>query len=112
MNTPKRGLFRWMIFRENDSWIGVALEFNIVVTGTDPRVVEVELHEAVFGYLESTKKIRGFRSGQVNALLNQRPETEYEEKWHSAQKSMQKKSTQTPLSPDIYKVGISNLVMA
>ena len=53
MNTPKQGTYRWMIYKEGDSWIGVVMEFNIVVTGEDPRMVEIELNEAVIGYLES-----------------------------------------------------------
>lgn len=88
------------------------LEFNIVVAGKDPRVVEVELHEAVLGYLESAKKVKGVRSGQVNALLNQTSESEYEERWESARKLMLKGPDPSPLSSNIYKAGISNLVMA
>jgi hypothetical protein len=102
-----------MIFKEGDAWVGVALEFNIVVTGEDPRLVEIELQEAVLGYLESAKKLKeGFRPHQVNALLNQEADEEYEQKWTSAhsQKVSTSESSAVP-SPfsDIYKVGISSL---
>lgn len=110
MNTVKSGKYRWMIFKERDSWIGVALEFNIVVTGDDPRVVEIELQEAVLGYLESTKKLKGFRSGQVNAVLNQEADEEYETKWVKATQNSAApgKGVISPFS-GIYKAGISSL---
>ena len=111
MNTVSSGAYRWMVFKEGDAWIGVALEFNIVVTGEDPRVVESELQEAVIGYLESAKKIKGFQSSQVNSILNQRTEQEYESKWTDASRpasSRGETGTPSPFS-DIYKMGISNL---
>lgn len=111
MNTVNKGRFRWLVFRDGTAWIGAALEFNIVVTGDDPRVVEAELHEAVRGYLESAKKIKGFRTQQINATLNQEADAEYEDRWSMARKAMQT-STPSPLSSDIYKAGIANLAVA
>ena len=102
-----------MILKDGSSWVGVALEFNIVVTGEDPRVVEVELQEAVLGYLESTKKLKGFRAEQVNALLNQKADNEYEEKWAQARQifvAPKKQGIRSPFS-DIYKAGISSLAV-
>ena len=107
MNTPKQGTYRWMIYKEGDSWIGVAMEFNIVVTGEDPRMEEIELNEAVIGYLESVKKIKGFRDGQINPILNQMTEQEYENLWTSATAKNQG-AVPSPLS-DIYKLGIGSL---
>jgi hypothetical protein len=70
MNTIKNGSYRWMVFKEGDSWIGVALEFNIVVDGSDPRIVDIELQEAVLGYLESAKALKnGFRTEQINIII-------------------------------------------
>ncbi len=106
MNTVKEGTYRWMIFKEGDSWIGVALEFNIVVTGEDPRIVEIELDEAVTGYIESAKKLKGFRDAQVNPLLNQMTDQEYENRWSAA--TGPQEAVPSPFS-DIYKLGISNL---
>ncbi len=100
-----------MIFKDGDSWIGVALEFNIVIEGEDPRVVESELHEAVIGYLESAKKIKGFRTGQVNSLLNQKADEAYESRWVSAVGA--KRAPADFPSPlfGLYKAGIANLVI-
>lgn len=106
MNTTKHGKYRWMIYREGDAWVGVALEFNIVVTGNDPQVVDIELHEAVLGYLESAQKIKGVRAQQINLLLNQETEKEYEDKWSRA---TQTKHVPSPLSDEFYKAGVANL---
>lgn len=108
MNTVKNGKYRWMIF------VGVALEFNIVVTGKDPRVVEIELQEAVLGYLESAKKLKGFRIRQVSALLNQKADSEYEEKWTQAKQifATPKRGNVVPPLSDIYKAGFSSLAVA
>ena len=113
MNTPTKGMYRWMIFKDGDSWVGVALEFNIVVTGEDPRVVEFELQEAVIGYIESAKKLKGFRTGQVNSILNQETEDEYEEKWVRATQTTVTPEKGSVLSPfsDIYKAGVSSLAV-
>lgn len=99
-----------MIYKDHEEWVGVALEFNIVIVGEDPRVVEVELQEAVIGYLEAAKKMRGFRPQQVNAVLNQETEAEYETRWaHATQ--IKEKGVVSPYS-DIYKAGIANLANA
>ena len=111
MNTPQSGQFRWIIFKEAGDWIGAALEFNIVVTGEDPRVVEAELNEAVVGYLESTRAIKGFRPQQINAVLNQETDEEYETRWNNAQQNIQA-DTPSPLSSDIYKFWVANLAVA
>ena len=111
MNTPGSGTYRWMVYKDGDSWVGVAFEFNIVVTGDDPRVVEVELQEAVIGYLESAKKLqKGFRPNQLHSMLNQEADDEYEAIWKRASlpANSGEKGVPSPLS-DIYKVGIANL---
>ncbi len=106
MNTLKDGMYRWMIYREGDTWIGVALEFNIVLTGNDPKVVEIELQEAVLGYLESARKVKGFRTQQVESVLNQEADEEYENRWANA---TQTQNVPSPLSEEIYKAGVANL---
>ena len=100
-----------MIFKEGKSWVGAALEFDGVVTGDDPRVVEAELNEAVLGYLESAKKLKGIRTQKINAILNQEPAEEYEKRWSAVRKSLQT-SVSPPLSVDMYKFGIANLATA
>lgn len=111
MNTLKQGAYRWIIYKEGDTWVGVALEFNIVVTGEDPKLVELELQEAVVGYLDSAKKLKGFRGEQVDKLLNQKTDAEYEAKWAKATRPFSSTSDKPVVSPlsDVYKAGIANL---
>ena len=56
MNTYQKGSVRTIIFKDKDTWVGVALEFNIVETGDDPREVFLMLDEAIRGYIISAKK--------------------------------------------------------
>ncbi len=78
MNTAKKGKVRYIIFKEGDTWFGVALEFNIVVEGDSAAVVNFNLQEAIRGYIESMRKIRGSRF----APLNQKPAAEYLALWN------------------------------
>ena len=78
MNTAKKGKVRYIVFKEGDTWFGVALEFNIVVEGDSADVVNFNLQEAIRGYVESMRKIKGSRS----APLNQKPDTEYLSLWN------------------------------
>ena len=111
MNTVKKGAYRWMIYKEGGTWVGVALEFNIVVTGEDPKLVELELQEAVVGYLDSAKKLKGFRTEHVNKLLNQKTDNEYEAKWVKATRTFSSTNNKPVVSPlsGVYKAGIANL---
>ena len=77
MNTVKEGSVRCIIFKEDDVWYGVALEFNIVESGDDPDVVSFNLNEAIRGYVESQQKIHDSRV----APLNQKPDAEYLSLW-------------------------------
>ena len=77
MNTPKKGTFRHIVFRDGDTWYAVALEFNIVESSDDPKLAFLNLLQAVGGYIESMKKIKGSRL----APLNQKSDTEYEKLW-------------------------------
>lgn len=77
MNTPEKGAVRCIIFKDGDTWYGVALEFNIVESADDPDVVQMNLNEAIRGYVESQKKIKGSRV----APLNQKADQEYENLW-------------------------------
>ena len=76
-NTLQKGSVRYIIFREEGIWYGVALEFNIVESGDDPREVLVRLLEATKGYLVSAKKIKARPQ-----ILNQEAESEYESLWN------------------------------
>lgn len=78
-NNAQRGSVRYIVFKPKDEneWYAVALEFNIVESGSDPRVALVRLFEAIQGYVESFKKITGARPH----TLNQSPDSEYEKMW-------------------------------
>ena len=76
MNTYQKGSVRTIIFKDKDTWVGVALEFNIVETGDDPREVFLMLDEAIRGYIISAKKSK-IRPN----ILNQVSDKQYEDLW-------------------------------
>ncbi|MCX6712683.1 MAG: hypothetical protein NTY66_00555 [Candidatus Vogelbacteria bacterium] len=78
MNTPKAGAVRCIVFKEGDTWYGVALEFNIVESADDYDVAMNNLQEAIQGYVESQRKIKG--SYRISPL-NQKSDEEYEQLW-------------------------------
>lgn len=100
MNTVKKGRVRCIVFKEGDTWYGVALEFNIVVEGDDKDVVYFELQEAIRGYVESQAKIKGSRA----APLNQKADSEYEDLWDNLQAD---KAIPSPIS--VSQFGYMNL---
>lgn len=77
MNTPYKGKFRHIVFREGKTWYAVALEFNIVESNDDPKLAFLSLIQAVAGYVASCKKIKGSRISP----LNQKTDPEYEKLW-------------------------------
>lgn len=77
MNTTQKGAVRCIVFRDGDTWYGVALEFNIVESADDADVVRFNLDEAIQGYVESQKKLKGTRVSP----LNQKPIPEYVDLW-------------------------------
>lgn len=102
-NTPTRGRFRHIVFKDGDTWYAVALEFNIVESGDSPVVAYANLMDAAVGYIESVKKIRGLRNYNV---LNQKADPEYEKLWTALQPTNQ--STRPIKSPyQISSVGYS-----
>ena len=42
-NTLQRGSVRYIVFKDDGVWYAVALEFNIIESGDDPREVLVSL---------------------------------------------------------------------
>ncbi len=99
VNTPQKGQIRSIIFKEGDTWYGVALEFNIVEEGDDPREVMVMLDEAIRGYVESAKQAR-----LGSSVLNQEVDPEYEQMWQNLQ---QNKAVKSPIQ--VYNTSITNL---
>jgi len=75
-NTYNSGQIRNIIFKEGDTWYGVALEFNIVESGNDPREVILLLDEAMRGYIKGASKAKLSYS-----VLNQNSDPEYEKLW-------------------------------
>ena len=57
-NTLNKGKVRYIIFKEDDTWYGVALEFNIVVEGDNPREAMQSLFDAIQGYVETAQKLK------------------------------------------------------
>ena len=89
LNTPYSGSVRNVIFKENDEWFGVALEFNIVETGDSPQEVMMLLDEAIKGYVESADK-----SKLSIAVLNQSVDPEYEALWKTEPSESEKEGIQ------------------
>jgi len=89
MNTPRKGTFRHIVFKDGDTWYAVALEFNIVESSEDPKLAFFNLLQAVDGYISSLKKIKGLRNFKS---LNQKTDEEYENMWSNLQSEKPVKS--------------------
>lgn len=78
----QKGTVRNIVFKEDDTWYAVGLEFNLVVESDTPEVALFNLQEAILGYLESLKNsnIGGMRTDSV---LNQTSDPEYEQLWQA-----------------------------
>ncbi|MCX6718257.1 MAG: hypothetical protein NTY81_01475 [Candidatus Staskawiczbacteria bacterium] len=99
-NTLKKGSVRYVIFKEADTWYGVALEFNIVEEGKDPLKVMSSLFEAIQGYVETAQKLK------LRPMpLNQKPDTEYQKLWEK----LSKVKKETDLLPkNVYNFGTTS----
>jgi len=85
-NTFEKGSARFIIFKEDDTWYGVALEFNIVEEGDNPEEVMASLFQAAQGYVETARKLK------LRPMpLNQKPAQEYENLWNDLQERKAKK---------------------
>ena len=98
MNTPKQGLFRHIVFKDGNTWYAVALEFNIVESSDDPKLAFFNLLQAVSGYIDSLKKVKGTSNFKA---LNQKTDAEYEDLWKSLHS---KKAIKSPYQVDMYGV--------
>ncbi len=97
VNTPKKGKFRHIVFREGDTWYAVALEFNIIESSDDPKLAYFNLIQAVGGYVDSLKKLKGARISP----LNQKVDSEYEKLWVTLHSP---KPIKSPFEVDMYGV--------
>ncbi|MHB8710186.1 MAG: hypothetical protein ACYC6X_01375 [Minisyncoccota bacterium] len=77
MNTPHKGHVRYIVFKDGAVWYAAGLEFNIVESADDPRIALMNLFDAMQGYVESSKKVKGARISP----LNQKTDKEYENLW-------------------------------
>ncbi len=96
-NNLQKGSVRYIVFKDGATWYAVALEFNIVESGDDPREVLMLLFEAIQGYIKSAGKAK-IRPH----ILNQKTDKEYEEMW-AALKKKKRPKIKSPLS--IYTFG-------
>lgn len=105
-NTLQRGNVRYLVFKDGGLFFGVALEFNLIVEGTDPTETLLLLNEAVAGYLESARKIKA-----RPMILNQNPDPEYEKMWQNYQDLQLKKKHEKIVSTlPIFNAGWLELV--
>jgi len=100
MNTPTKGSFRYIVFKDGGSWYAIALEFNIVESADDSKLALFNLFQAVDGYIESAGKVRGSRFQS----LNQTADPEYEKLWKDLHSL---KPIKSPFQINTF--GISNL---
>jgi len=87
-NTLNKGSVRYIIFKEDSVWYGVALEFNIVEEGDNPVEVMASLFQAIEGYVETAQRLK-----MRPMPLNQKPEKEYEEMWKGLEDNKEEKDS-------------------
>ena len=95
-NTLQKGSVRYIIFKENRTWYGVALEFNIVEEGDNPLEVMASLFQAIQGYVETARKLK-----MRPIPLNQKTDKEYEELWDK----LEEEGKREIIRPQIYTFG-------
>ncbi len=96
-NTLQKGSVRYIVFKEGNTWYGVALEFNIVESGDDPKAVLFMLFEAISGYVESARRIKARPH-----ILNQKAEQEYEDLWDNLK---ERKGREEKCFPPVFSFG-------
>ncbi|MDD4074390.1 MAG: hypothetical protein PHU17_02635 [Candidatus Pacebacteria bacterium] len=99
-NTLNKGSVRYIIFKEDGVYYGVALEFNIVEEGDNPTEVMASLFQSIEGYIETARKIKS-----RPMPLNQKTDVEYEEMWDKL------KSNKKLKQQEVYSFGYNPFVM-
>lgn len=99
---------RYVVFKEKDTFFGVALEFNVIVEAATQIEAIVLLNEAVQGYLESARKFK-----LRPHVLNQVVDPEYEQMWQGVQENGIKRfPARATRSPYVLSSGQFNLAFA
>lgn len=101
-NTAQKGSVRYIVFKEKDTWYAVGLEFNIVESAENPQLALFRMFEAIRGYVDSFKKIKGARP----YALNQKTDDEYEDLWNNLRA---KKPIKSPFA--VHSFGEQNLAL-
>ena len=86
-NTKEQGLVECLVYKENDSFVGVCLTFDIVEEGNNPTEVMKSLKEAVELHLETV-----IRNNMSEELLNRYAPEEYWKKYFETVKGIEKSS--------------------
>lgn len=101
-NTLTKGSVRYIIFKEDNTWYGVALEFNLVEEGDNPTEVMSSLFQAIQGYVETAQKHK------IRLMsLNQKPDKEYQELWDKLER---KKINAVVESKQVYNFGYTSFI--
>lgn len=81
-NTSKAEAVRIIVYKnkKENQWYGVALEFNLVVSGDTSQEAQYELSEAILGYVDTLHAIKGLRDFSP---LNQKADEQYEQLWQA-----------------------------
>ena len=93
-NTLDSGRVRWIVFEEEGTWFGVALEFNLAVEADDPQLALSDLHTAIRGYVVAARK-----SKMRTSVLNQEPAAEYAILWKFLEQREKSKSSKLTVDP-------------
>ncbi len=88
MNTPKKETMRYIVFKDKKTWYAVGLELNIVESGDSARIAMTNLFDALEGYVEAVKKLKGARFHP----LNQEVDPQYEKMWTALESGKKIKS--------------------
>lgn len=98
-NNLQHGSTRVIVFKESNEWYAVALELNIVESGTNSREAMLLLFEAISGYIEAAQKKKA-----SSLILNQASDEEYEKLWQRLQEHKK------PKNKEVFFFGEHNLV--
>jgi hypothetical protein len=74
-NTKEKGAFIYIIYKEDDSYVAVCLNLNIVEYGEEPKKLRESIEEASSSYLEAVRK-----ENLSDEYLNQTPDKKYIDK--------------------------------